>query len=176
MKTPAICSGCGKCCSTERFELFDEEYERIKPYLKHPLTEKKGFLWIFATGKDPCPALDTDGCRIPYKKRPAVCRMFPYVLEKIYIQNKAFDISLSRKCLHYRLFSLIPENETEILTIALELADLQASQAITTLLAKGISQDEIINDVTLLAANVFTKEITRDEIANTVKELVGARS
>ena len=75
-----ICAGCGKCCTDQEFPLFEEEYVRIQPYLKNrPPIEMENGLIKFATGKEPCPALDADGCRIPYKKRPNVCKLFPFI-------------------------------------------------------------------------------------------------
>jgi Fe-S-cluster containining protein len=124
-----ICSTCGKCCIKEEFHLWNEEYERIQPYLKEPLVRKDRLFWYFATGKAPCPALDVDGCRIPYKKRPVACRMFPYVLEKQTFTSKGWvmDVSRSRKCRHWRTFPKNPENVEDLKSDTLELTFLKTN-------------------------------------------------
>ncbi len=99
-----ICNDCGKCCKNEPILILEEEYIRILPYITQPelvIYDDNEKRWILGTGEKPCFALGQNGCRIPYKLRPIICRLFPYTIDS----HNPFIVAPSRHCPKYKCFN-----------------------------------------------------------------------
>ena len=109
-----ICMYCGKCCYDEELDIFDEEYERIKPYLKEPL-ERGEDGWIFMKGHGiPCPVLGDSGCKLTYELRPQICKVYP-VIFKFFDRKKIqldIELSISSECPHGKFFANLVNKQT----------------------------------------------------------------
>jgi len=120
-----ICPLCGKCCR-QRLEIFNDEYERILPYLPSPRRKINEYFYLLSNGKKDCPALSSTGCIIPYDLRPAICKMYPYTISDAKITDTGLDITfgLSKKCPYWAIFPNIPENTGEMRACTDELLSL----------------------------------------------------
>lgn len=103
-----ICKQCaGQCCKHELIYLFDEEYEKIKPFLKHKLKKDKinKVLWILTSGKQSCQCLGINGCIVPYENKPEICKLYPFLPD--YTKSLALGnliIEIDPKCPYHESF------------------------------------------------------------------------
>jgi hypothetical protein len=73
--------------------MLKEEYVQLKPYLKDPIQNFQGLIFILP---NPCPLLDKNNkCRV-YDKRPLICQCYPYnILE-------GMNFGYSTECPQYK--------------------------------------------------------------------------
>jgi Fe-S-cluster containining protein len=102
MNRPNVCKECGgKCCREQYVDLTEMEYKKVQNYLKGIVLKKVGTTLILSDGKQPCPALNFNGCKIPYHSRPLTCRLFPYI---IVTDEIPYGVCRSTQCPMYKSF------------------------------------------------------------------------
>jgi len=87
MQAPELCKDCGRRCCT-RPALTTDEYLVMHHYVGNARLQEfnpkfmENNVWMFRTGT--CPALTDKGCIMPYKVRPLMCRLFPWLSIPVY--------------------------------------------------------------------------------------------